>query len=191
MSDCLDLGEFSELVGCSTGRVRQMYRMGLMEQWDHLIQVEPYKDSDHIGTELVTASHAGLNRVRFHRELLADPRLFALMQNSVEPSKFGPGWEGHREDTRPLPGVIEPARIKALKLGQRPPRKLRMIARIPAPPTRKRATQAGLGRTYRTPNPPPVVNAVIKSEKRVSYKLPTVKHPVSRYPSSRLGKLPQ
>lgn len=126
-SDWLNVQEFAELVGCSVARLRILVRCGLLQPWSRYISYDPAPPMAAV-PQLVVMTGNGIEVVTFSPDLLTDPRFLVLATNSVDPKKWGEGWEGPR-DAR-LVGLLDSQRIKVLQPGKKLTPNMKRISRI-------------------------------------------------------------
>lgn len=124
----LSVEQFAAQVGCTPGRLRLLYRAGLLTPWREYLQLTDVQISAE--QQLVVAMPNGPQMVRFHRELLTDPRLFILALNKINPDTFGPGWQGVRYPKAKLEGTMETECVKLVAAGRTPGRTMNRICRL-------------------------------------------------------------
>lgn len=126
--DWLDVQEFSKLVGCSTARLRLLVRCGLLKPWGFYLKYGPAEPIA-ATPRLVVMAGDGAEVVTFSAELLTDPRFLVLATNSIDPVKWGPGWNGPRDAK--LVGFLDPKRVRVLEPGKKVTQIMRRIGGIP------------------------------------------------------------
>ncbi len=127
-NEWLDVQEFSKLVGCSTARLRLLVRCGLLKPWGFYLKYSPAEPIA-ATPRLVVMAGDGAEVVTFSAELLTDPRFLVLATNSIDPVKWGPGWEGRRDAK--LVGFLDPKRVRVLEPGKKVTPTMRRIGGIP------------------------------------------------------------
>jgi hypothetical protein len=129
MSDFLSAGEFAAELGCTVQRLRLLLRAGLLHPWgDRMDLVPVIVDAHH--AHIVVASPDGLQALMFHRNLLAEPSLYVLALNKINPAAFGPGWTGPRDNRTSIKGIVDARIVEVVPPMKRPSKVLNQFGRL-------------------------------------------------------------
>lgn len=138
MSDFLSAGEFAAELGCSVQRLRLLLRAGLLHPWgDRMDLVPVIVDAHH--AHIVVASPDGVRALVFHRNLLAEPSLYVLVLNKINPVAFGPGWTGPRDNRTSIKGILDAKVVEVVNPMKKPSKVLNQLGQL------ARRTRAGAG----------------------------------------------
>lgn len=129
MSDFLSAGEFAAELGCSVQRLRLLLRAGLLHPWGDRMDLAPViVDAHH--AHIVVASPDGLQALMFHRNLLAEPSLYVLALNKINPVAFGPGWTGPRDNRTSIKGILDAKVVEVVNPMKKPSKMIQHLARL-------------------------------------------------------------